>query len=108
MLVTFKSRAHADVIMFGDIALKLIGMMGCRESVPGVVEAEDIPRALRSLQQGIVAHDAAVETGEADDVDDEEEARVSTQHRALPLIELLKAAADEEVPVIWEEGGRPY
>jgi hypothetical protein len=44
MLVTFKSRAHADVIMFGEVALKLIKLMGRRETVPSAIRPEDIPR----------------------------------------------------------------
>lgn len=108
MLITFKSRGHADVIMLGDIALQLIGMMGVEKKVPGVIEPEDIPRALSSLQQGIAAQDAAAETGDAVDADDDDDEPVSTHNRALPLIDLLTAAAADEVPVMWEEGGRPY
>lgn len=108
MLITFKSRAHADVIMFGEVALKLIRMMGRKETVPGTIEAEDIPQALKSLQQGIVAEGAAVKENEADGVDDEEAEQVSAHSRALPLIELLNAAKEDDVPVIWEEGGRSY
>jgi hypothetical protein len=33
MLITFKSRAYADVTMFGDVALKLIKLMGRRDTV---------------------------------------------------------------------------
>jgi len=108
MLVTFKSRAHADVIMFGEVALKLIKLMGIRETVPSAIQPEDIPQALKSLRDGIATEDAAVEENEIEGVEDEEEQRVSVHNRALPLIELLNAARREDVPVMWEEGGRSY
>ncbi len=108
MLVTFKSRAHADVIMFGEVALKLIKLMGRRETVPSAIQPEDIPQALESLREGMAIEDAAVEENELEDVEDEEVEPVSVHSRALPLIELLNAARRENVPVTWEEGGRAY
>ena len=108
MLVTFKSRAHADVIMFGEVALKLIKLMGKGETVPSAIQPEDIPQALKSLREGIVVEDAAVKENEIQDVEDEEVEQVSVHNRALPLIELLNAARRENVPVMWEEGGRAY
>jgi hypothetical protein len=101
MLITFKSRAYADVTMFGEVALKLIKLMGRRETVPSVIEPEDIPQALKMLRAGIAADDAAAK-------EDETEEPVSPHNRALPLIELLQAALEKNVPVMWEEGGRAY
>ncbi len=108
MLIKFKSIAHGDVIMFGDVALQLIKLMGRRETVPSAINPEDIPAALKSLQQGIATDDdAKVEVG-SQSVEDEELEHVSMQNRALPLIELLSAAKEADVPVMWEEGGRAY
>ena len=108
MLITFKTRAYADVTMFGEVALKLIELMGRRETVPSAIEPEDIPQALKLLRAGIVADDAAVKEGETEDTEDEGKEHVSVHNRALPLIELLEAARKEKVPVMWEEGGRAY
>jgi hypothetical protein len=108
MLITFKSRAHADVIMFGEVALKLIRLMGRRDTVPSAIEPQDIPQALKSLQEGIAAEDVAVEENKTDDVEGEEVEQVSMHNRALLLIELLNAARRDNVPVMWEAGGRAY
>ncbi|MDX2411338.1 MAG: DUF1840 domain-containing protein [Woeseiaceae bacterium] len=108
MLITFKTRAYADVTMFGEVALKLIKLMGRRETVPSAIEPEDIPQALKMLRTGIAADDAAAKEDNAEDSDDETEELVSVHNRALPLIELLQAAQKENVPVMWEEGGRAY
>lgn len=108
MLIKFKTRAHADVIMFGDVALQLIKLMGRRETVPSAIEPEDIPEALKLLQAGIATEDAATKETESQGVEDDEVEQVSVHNRALPLIELLNAAKEADVPVMWEEGGRAY
>jgi hypothetical protein len=108
MLITFKTWAYADLTMFGEVALKLIKLMGRREAVPSAIEPEDIPQALKMLRAGIAADDAAAKEDESEDGDDETEELVSVHNRALPLIELLQAAHKENVPVMWEEGGRAY
>ena len=108
MLITFKTRAYADVTMFGEVALKLIKLMGRRETVPSAIEPEDIPQALKMLRTGIAADDAAAKEDESENGDDETEELVSVHNRARPLIELLQAAHKENVPVMWEEGGRAY
>jgi len=108
MLITFKTSAYADVTMFGDVALKLIRLMGRRGTVPSAIEPEDIPQALEMLRAGIAADDAAAKEDEVEGNDDQAEEKVSVHNRALPLIELLHAAHKENVPVMWDEGGRPY
>jgi hypothetical protein len=60
------------------------------------------------LRAGVAAEDAAAKEDEAENSDDEKEEVVSVHNRALPLIELLQAAHEENVPVMWEEGGRAY
>jgi hypothetical protein len=35
MIVTFRSKAHADIMMFGDIAVNLLKLMGHSGTVPG-------------------------------------------------------------------------
>ena len=103
MLVRFKTTAaYPAITMFGEIALKLLKMMGRRETVPSAIGAEDIPQALRSLRDGIAAADAALEDQLPADEEEGDERRVSLHNRALPLIELLEAAQKEGVAVMWE------
>ena len=108
MLITFKTRAYADVTMFGEVALKLIKLMGRSETVPSAIDPEDIPAALKMLRAGIAADDAAAKEDETGGSEDEAEEHVSVHNRALPLIEILEAAQNENAPVMWEEGGRAY
>lgn len=99
MFVTFTTEAYADITMFGDVAVSLLKMMGHSGTVPSAILAADVPAALSRLTAAINAEKspAAPEDAWADD------ATVSMAHRALPLIELLTAAAKENRDVMWNE-----
>jgi len=98
MLVTFKTESSPDVTLFGDIALELLGMMGRDQDVPGALYAEDVPAALRALSKAIKRVPAEPPATK----EEHEEPMVSIKHRALPLIELLRAAAETKSRVRWE------
>ncbi|WP_305810014.1 DUF1840 family protein [Photobacterium kishitanii] len=51
MLVTFSSKDHGNITMFGDMAQSLITMMGFTTKVPGAIRAEDVARALVNLEK---------------------------------------------------------
>ena len=97
MLVTFSTKAYADITLFGDVALQLIHLMGHSGSVPGAILAEDVPAALDQLRAALAAGPA-----ETQGKDSDEEPKVSLNHRALPLIELLSAAAAQGCNVMWD------
>ena len=103
MLIKFKTTAnYPDITMFGEVALKLLKMMGRSGKVPSAISAEDIPAALKSLRKGVADADAALEDQPPHEEEEGEERRVSMHNRALPLIEMLDTAAREDVPVMWE------
>ena len=104
MLVTFTSKAYADITMFGDVALSLLKMMGHSGTVPGAILAEDVSAALARLKSAIETEKAAPARSASHDTrsDDSDEPAVSLAHRALPLIELLAAAAKENCDVMWK------
>ncbi len=98
MLVTFTTDAYADITMFGDVAVALLKMMGHSGTVPSAILAADVPAALSRLTAGIEAAKAAPSV----DDEDEDEPQVSLSNRALPLINLLTAAAQEGCDVMWK------
>ena len=100
MLITFSSPAYANITMFGDVALHMLKLMGHSATVPGALLAEDIPAALQRLEAAV---EADGQSPEPEPSADDEEA-VSLSHRALPLIELLRAAAKEKCNVMWDSG----
>ena len=99
MLITFKTSAYANITMLGDIGLKMLEMMAFGSSVPGAINAEDVPSALKNLQSALDKLPPQVEpAGEADD----DQPAVSVHTRAVPLVELLQAAVADETYVRWE------
>ncbi len=103
MLIKFKTTAaYPEITMFGEVALKLLEMMGRSGKVPSAINSEDIPLALESLRKGVADADAALEDQPPHEEEEGEERRVSMHNRALPLIEMLETAVREDVPVMWE------
>jgi hypothetical protein len=103
MLVTFETEAYANITMFGEVAVALIKLMGHSGAVPGALLAEDVPAALERLREAVAEHAAMpLDPSNAHgDKQDGEERHVSLGHRALPLIELLSAAAAAKANVMW-------
>ena len=99
MLVTFTTKAYADITMFGDVALAMLNMMGHSATVPGAILAADVPAALSHLSTAI---DTEKNSPAADMDKDADEPTVSMPHRALPLINLLAAAAKNNCDVMWQ------
>jgi len=99
MLVRFDSKA-GSITTFGDVAVKLLRMMGQSGAVPGAILAQDIPGAVQRLRE---AAGAEREPAQARDGRDDEEPKVNLSQRAFPLIELLERAAKTGADVIWEE-----
>jgi hypothetical protein len=99
MLITFKTKAYANITMFGDVGLGLLELMGFGRSVPGAIDSADVPTALANLKAALDKMPQQVEpAGEAG----EDQPAVSLHTRALPLIELLQAAIADEDYVRWE------
>lgn len=103
MLIRFETPAYATIPMFGDVAVTLIKLMGHSGTVPGALLAEDIPAALERLKTAVAEHpDATLDPATPNPCKGDESPHVSLAHRALPLIELLTAAAREGENVMWE------
>ena len=99
MLVRFDSKA-GTITTFGEVAVKLLKMMGQTGAVPGAILAQDIPPAVQRLREAVGAQR---EPAPARNSRDEDEPKVNLSQRAFPLIELLERAAKIGADVIWEE-----
>lgn len=107
MLITFKSKAAADVPMYAEHAQMLLAVIGKSlepESAPrGIITAADVPRALEQLR---AASDAARSTDKeraASAPDDEpgQAMSVGLAQRAFPLIDMLERAAKDGRDIVW-------
>ena len=97
MLVTFKCKEAADITMFGDVAIKLIKIMGYTGDVPGAIAADEVRDALARLERAVETDRQAASAD-----NDDEEVVVSLHQRALPLVEMLRLAAAGDSPVMWD------
>jgi len=109
VLVTFKTTAYADITMFGDAAGALLKMMGQSGTIPGAIMGKDVGAAMNALKQELAdqlepnANDDANSAGhQTQGDDDENNNRVALATRAVPLLELLEAAAASGANVMWD------
>lgn len=105
MLVTFRTKAYSNITMFGDVAIRLLKLMGHSGTVPSALSAADVPAALERLKAAIAAEKmkgASAPHADGNERDEQDDPPVSTANRALPLIELLEAAAEQDCAVMWD------
>jgi hypothetical protein len=110
MLVTFRTKAHGDITMFGRVGVELLKLAGMTGNVPTAILAADVPGVLAKLERALGEHNAAfgdsapsaTEARDGDDAGGGEAAEptVPLRNRALPLLELLRAAAAARTDVI--------
>lgn len=107
MLVTFKSKAAAEVIMYEEHAKRLLDMLG-KEVEKGIIRAEEAPEAIARIEREIEElkqQAMADKVQQEEDLDGEQEREaiqtVSFSARAYPLLEMLRAAQVAGQPVIW-------
>jgi hypothetical protein len=105
MLVTFKSKAAADVPMYAEHAKLLLSLIGKTlepESAPrGIITTDDVPAALAKLK---AAADASRRSEKADGNRDDEPGQaigVGLAQRAFPLIDMLERAAKDGRDIVW-------
>lgn len=115
MLVTFKSRASAEVLMYEEHANRILDLLH-KDHKQGVITAEETAAAIKILEAEInvrkaqethMASDAierdvvAHHNENGDDNEHEPPETVSFSSRAYPLLEMLRAANKENRDVLW-------
>ena len=107
MIVIFKSAAAGDVIMFGDVAHRLMKIMGKDVTPKGIVTIEQLPGAI-ALLEAAIAEDRKQSAKVAEEDRPMMESGggaarpfVTLAQRAVPLLELLSLAQKKKKPVTW-------
>ena len=110
MLITFKSKAAADVVMYKAHA-QLIFELLQKSPERGIITAEEVPLALEKLEARIAqtkrelsAEEKKAATWGHDEKDDFEKSHdqpVSLAVRAFPFLEMLRAAKREQQHIMW-------
>ena len=108
MLITFKSRASADVTMLVDTAKYILGVLGKQLGTRGVITAAEVPDALARL-------DAAIEAGKKHEQMLSHNGSAALHHserdthpeviridqRAWPMREMLRESRDANADGMW-------
>ncbi|HYD61383.1 MAG TPA: DUF1840 domain-containing protein [Noviherbaspirillum sp.] len=112
MLVTFKSKAAAEVLMYEEHAKRILDLLN-KDVKRGVITSAETPKAVERLEAEIaesrlhptseeVRRDVLAHHGdEGDDNEHEPVEFVSFATRAYPLLEMLRAARNEGHDVMW-------
>ncbi len=112
MLITFKSKAAADVLMYEEHAKRILALLD-KDARRGVITAAESGNAVAVLEAEIagsrahhpseeMARDVAAHHGaDGDDHEHEKMQFVSFATRAYPLLEMLKAAHLGNHDVMW-------
>lgn len=106
MLLTFKSKGAADVLMYEAHAKPLLDLLH-KDLKRGVITAAEAGPAVARLEQEIAQSKSHETPPDMDiDEDDEDKARevrtfVSFGTRAYPLLEMLRAAQRGGHDVMW-------
>ena len=107
-LITFKSRASADITMVADTAKTIMRIIGKPLGERGVLTIEELPQALARLEaaiaaskdhEGDLARRAAGSTPHS--MADEPEELVSIDQRAWPMREMLRESQAMGSEVVW-------
>jgi hypothetical protein len=95
MLVIFKSKAAADVIMYGEHARRILDLLH-KDVRQGIITAAETAGAIAAIE-------AEIRTEQAEHADDEENASqyVRFATRAFPFLEMLRAAHKRGKDVVW-------
>ena len=111
MLITFKSKAYPNVMMYQDHAKRILDLLH-KDSDRGVITAQEATQAVKLLENEIeesrkhqatdeMEQDVKAHHGEVEDTEHEPIEAVSFSTRAFPLLEMLRAARDQRTDVLW-------
>lgn len=111
MLITFKSKAYPNVLMYQEHAKRILDLLH-KDSERGVITAEESASAVDLLEHEIeesrkhqatdeMEQDVKAHHGDHPDGEHEPIASVSFSTRAYPLLEMLRAARDQNSDILW-------
>lgn len=112
MLLTFKSKAAGDILMYEKHAKPILDLLG-KDVTRGIITAAEMPQAVATLEAEIeesrrrAAAEQAEREAQAREAGEEADAQaaprqgVSFATRAYPVLEMLRAAQKTGADVMW-------
>ena len=105
MYYQFQCQAASDVMMDQAAADKILSAMGITPHTPGIIEPAAMPAAIHHLEAAMGPEGSArppvLPAEHTDQALPAKEDCVSFRQRAWPLLDMLKRAHAQNVPVIW-------
>ncbi len=109
MLYIFRSRASADVLMFGKDAKALLEIAGKDpDEAKGIFTTEQLPAAIQRLEDAansdrsqVRARRDQLEAEQNEEGLAEDKVSIHLSQRAVPLIAMMKESLAEDTPVTW-------
>ncbi len=99
MTITFTTKSYADITMLHDIGEAMLEMMDFGKLIPGAIATKDVHQALTNLQKNLANENCKEDQDKEED--DDQQPSVALGTRAMPLLELLKSAKDNDNNVSW-------
>ena len=113
MLITFKSKAAGEVVMYKEHAQRILALLD-KDIDRGIITHADTSHAIAKIEAAIadsrahpitdhVQHDVAAhpQPNAAGDHDHDRVETVSFAARAFPLLQMLRAASQHGNDVVW-------
>lgn len=110
MLVKFRSKAAADVMMYEEHAKQILDLLN-KDVKRGIITAAETAGAIDTLEKAIAEsklhpEDQQPDTGAQDENQDNDKEQESRQHvsfatRVYPFLEMLRAAQKDHYDVMW-------
>ena len=105
MLYKFKSKAAGDLIMLEPNGRRVLEVIGKDPGPKGIVLPEEMPGAIRALEDAIARedaeHKAAIDEAKARGEAPPTFESVSLRQRALPFIDMLRRCEKEGKEIVW-------
>lgn len=102
MMFVFRSEVAPDIMMFEDVAKRLLEIIGKEAGARGVITVEQMPEAIARLRAAI-AEDRARHKPQGEDREEAgpEGPRITLAQRAIPFAEQLELSLARGKPVMW-------
>jgi hypothetical protein len=111
MIFRFKSRATADLLMHGEVAQKILSLLGKDPGHPGVILHTEMARvrevllaaaqAEKEKPAGPVDEAAAGEDGDENENPGQKGPSVSLAQRLVPFLDTLERCRQARVDLVW-------
>ncbi len=103
MLYKFKSKNAGDLIMLEPNGRKVLEVIGKEAGPTGIILAEQMPAAIKALQDAITLEESHDESPGADDAQREAEKgdAPGLRQRAMPFIDMLQRNHKAGTDVTW-------